>query len=260
MKKLAKVRAVILGIQGTQYKITDNIQRHFESAVHDAVKSKDHENKIPNILGAYEDYTEQRVSPIKAFSDVLGVSEMSLQKEIHANLQDRVYGMAIKHIKHDSKLHAATEKLSGAVRFATLTKLSSDFAQEFYRVSGLRNIHRRDSIFAHEDVDFADKSTMEAYWPVLNYLGYKEGDDLSGVLVVDANRDNLACAKAMGMVTACIGDKNLSPLNGDPIDFEYENVKVLMNEVHNAIREEKGPVSNRPSWNEIDHLKWMVEP
>jgi hypothetical protein len=50
MKKLAQINAVILGIQNTQYKVTDNIKRHFEAAVILAVKEKDQSNKIDNLM------------------------------------------------------------------------------------------------------------------------------------------------------------------------------------------------------------------
>jgi hypothetical protein len=251
MKKLAQINAVILGIQNTQYKVTDNIKRHFEAAVILAVKEKDQSNKIDNVFGSYESFNAQRISPVRGFAQALDLSEHSLQKSIHRNLQSKIYGHPIQHIKHDSKLCAATGRLAKHVKFATLTQLNADFAQDFYRVSGLRDVHSRESIFAHEDVDFAHKTTTDAYWPVLNYLGYKQGDDLSSVLVVDANRDALACAKDMGMITTCIADKNLSPIYKGPIDFEYQNVKVLMNELYNAKRE-VAPVRRRTWFDGLD--------
>ena len=237
MKKLAKIDAVILDIQNTQYKVTDHIKRHFDMAVISAVKEKDHDDKIANVLSAHAAFNAQRISPVRGFSEALSISEYSLQKTIHRNLHDKIYGYPIQHIKHDSKLCAATGRLTKYVKIATLTTLDADFAQDFYRVSGLRNIHKRESIFAHEDVDFAHKTAAEAYWPALNYLGYKQGDDLSAVLVVDDNREALSCAKDLGMTTVCIGDANLSPLQNGPIDFEYQNIKVLMNELYNAKRE-----------------------
>jgi hypothetical protein len=252
MKKLARINAVILGIQNTQYKITDNIKRHFDAALVCAVKEKDHDDKIANVVGAHAAFNIQRISPVRGFAEALNISENSLQKSIHRNLQEKIYGHAIQHIKHDSKLCAATDRLTKHVKFATLTQLNADFAQDFYRVSGLRDVHSRASIFAHEDVDFAHKTTVDAYWPVLSYLGYKQGDDLSGVLIVDANREALACAKDMGMITACIGDKNLSPLQEGPIDFEYQNIKVLMNELYNAQRE--ATPTQAPKWHDLPYL------
>jgi hypothetical protein len=253
MKKLAHINAVILGIQNTQYKITDNIKRHFDAALVCAVKEKDHNDKIANVVGAHETFNAQRISPVRGFAEALSISENSLQKSIHRNLHSKIYGHAIQHIKHDSKLCAATDRLKRHVEFATITHLSSDFAQDFYRVSGLRNVHSRESIFAHEDVDFAGKTTVDAYWPVFSYLGYQQGDDLSGVLVVDANREALACAKGMGMITTCIGDKNLSPLQEGPIDFEYQNIKVLMNELYNAKREAT-PIQER-KWHDLAYAR-----
>lgn len=248
MRKLAQVRAVILGIQGTQYKITENIQRHFDLAVTGAVKEKDHNNIYPNIIDAYAEYNAQRISPVKAFSEALGVSEHSLQRSIYRKLHNNVMGMPVKHIKHDSKLFKATERLQEDIAFATVTKLSADMAQEFYRVTGLRNTHPRESIFAHEDVDFANKTSAEAYVPALRYLGYEEGDDLSSVLVVGDDKAHLACAREMGALTAYIGDENSSIIHGGDVDFEYQNIKVLFHELHDALRIEKALNQKRPNW------------
>jgi hypothetical protein len=256
MRKLARVRAVILGVQGTQYKITDNIQRHFENAVVAAVKEKDHNNIYPDILGAYAQYNEERVSPVKAFSDTLNVSEYSLQRGIYARLQGGIFGLPVQHIKHDTKLYKAIDRLTKDVTFATVTKLSADLAQEFYRVNGLREVHKRESIFAHEDVDFANKSSKQAYIPALEYLGYAEGDDLSSVLVAGDDKAHLACVREMGAMTAYIGDQNRSIIHGGDVDFEYQNVKVLLHEMHDAIRQEKAKAVIRRSW--CDNIVWNM--
>ena len=248
MNKIAHIKSVILGLQGTQYNVTENIQRHFEHAVVKAVLRKDFDQKLPDVMAAYNAHLVARQSPIKALADELNISKTSLQRGIYAELEGGVYGYKVKHITPDYKLLRATERAAKHVDFATVTKLSGDLAEEFYRVSGLRHLHQRASIFAHEDVDFAHKASPDAYWPALDYLGYQDGDDLSEVLLVDTNLDHLSCAKDMGMQTALVGGQNKGLGNGAPIDFEYQNVKVLLHELYTAKENAQPKSSERPKW------------
>ncbi len=248
MKKIAQITDVILGLQGTQYNVTDSIRRHFEHAVINAVAAKDPNHKIEDAMAVYDRHVAGRVSPVKGLADALGISKNSLQREIYAQLEGGVYGYKVKHITPDYKLLRATRRAAVHVNFATVTRLSGDFAEEFYRVSGLRDIHARESIFAHEDVDFANKTTQAAYLPALAHLGYQEGDDLSTVLVVDNNAAHLACAKSMGMKTALLGGQNKGLVQGAQIDFEYQNIKGLLHELYRAKESAQPKQAARLTW------------